>query len=400
MKRALLTLLPVVVLLAGIATAVAFIKTAPKTQKKAAKAEITLVDVVVAERSRRSVDVDGMGTVVAARAVAIKSEVAGRVMWVSPNLVPGGRLKQNDLLFRIDDRDYKLAVEQQSSQVQRARFELAQEQGRVRVADREWKLLGDSAPTTPEGESLARRVPQLKSAQASLSSAESGLSLAKLNVKRTKVRAPFNAFVQSEQVEVGQLVDRQANLGNLVGTDEFWVQVSLPVSDLRWVSQPDGRGRGGSKATVVQTLTGGEVIEREGRVMRLVGDLDPKGRMARLVVAVKNPMDGPEGQLPLLLGAYVQVRIHGKKLDQVVVLPRRAVHAGDEVWVMTEDDTLGLKKANVIVRGPNEVYVKGGVETGDRIVVSRLITPVEGMPLRLPNAEEERTAAAPEGTPQ
>ena len=396
MNKVIRALLPVLVVAAGAAVAMAFIKTAPKTPKAPAKVEATLVEVIEAEQRSESVDVEGQGSVVAARSVVVKAEVAGRVVWLSPNFVPGGRLKANDLLFKIDDRDYALAVEQQSSNLQRARFELAQEKGRVRVAEKEWKLLGESASTTPEGTALALREPQLKSVQAALASAESSLAIAKLNVQRTKVRAPFNAFVKDESLEVGQLVDRQGVLGTIVGTDEFWVEVSLPVSDLRWVQQPDSRGRGGSAATIIQTLPDGTTMTRPGRLVRLAGDLDPKGRMARLIVSVSNPMDTKSGELPLLLGAYVQVGIHGKTIDNVVVLPRRAVHTDDQVWVMGNDDKLEIRTAKIVFRGQEQVYVNGGIEAGERVITSRIATPVAGMALRLPGAAQPESTPTPE----
>ena len=333
MKRIIALLVPpLAVLILGFAVAAFFVLTAPKTGKAPGETEVTLVEVVDAVAVDRTVDVYGQGTVIAARVVVLKSEVTGRVKWVNPNLVPGGQIKKGDMLFRIDDRDYRLGVEQQAANVQRARFELAQERGRGRVAEREWKVMGDSAPSTPDGKALALRLPQLKSAKAALASAESGLAMAKLNVERTRVRAPFDAFVQTEEIEVAQLVDRQTVLGTLVGTEAFWVQVSLPVSDLRWIERPDDQGQGGSEVTLRQKLTSGEDLLRTGRVLRLAGDLDPQGRMARLIVSVENPMDGQQGQPPLLLGAYVQVEVHGKTLQNIVALPRRAVRTNDEVW--------------------------------------------------------------------
>ena len=398
MNKVLRILLPIVVLAAGIALAVVFVKTAPKAPKAEAKVEATLVEAVTVERIDQQVAVTGLGSVVDARKVTLKAEVPGKVVWVSPNLAKGGRVQKADLLFKIDDRDYVLAVQQQTSVLKRARFELAEEKGRGRVAEREWKLLGKSAPTTPEGQALALRKPQLESAMASLASAESGLAMAKLNVERTKVRAPLNAFVQSENVEVGQVVDKAGTLGTLIGTDEFWIEASVPVSELRWVRAPDRRGRGGSEVLVVQKLSDGQRLERQGQVIRLAGDLDPKGRMARLIVSVKNPMDAPEGQLPLLLGAYVEVEILGRTLKDVVALPRRAIHAGDEIWLIDTNDKLEIRTVKVAFRGEDQVYVKDGLTTGDRVVISRITTPVKGMALRVldPVEKDEPQAAAAE----
>jgi len=154
------------------------------------------------------------------------------------------------------------------------------------------------------------------------------------------------------------------------------------VGDLRWIMLPDARGQGGSMATVVQSLSDGETIERPARVLRLAGDLDPKGRMARLIVAVKNPMNRKDGQLPLLLGAYVKVKIHGKKLDDVVIVPRRAMRSEDQIWVMNDKDELEVRSVQVAYRGQDELYLTSGIAPNERIVISRLAAAVQGMPLR------------------
>lgn len=388
-------LIAIVVVGAGVGIAAVLVATAPETKKAPASIEATLVNVIRAEAVDQAVEIAGQGTIVAARSVQLKSEVPGRIVWVSPNLVTGGRVKASELLFKIEDRDYELEVDQRRADVQRAQFELAEEQGRRRVAEKEWKLLGTDAPSTAEGKALALREPQLKAKLAALASAKSGLAMARLKVERTRTVAPFNAFVRREDVDVGQLVERQTDLGALIGTDEFWVEVNVPVADLEWVIKPDAEGEDGAKARVQQALKDGKRIEREGRVIRLAGELDPRGRMARLIVSVKDPMDPPPGQLPLLLGAYVEVMISGATLEQVVVLPRRALRPSDQLWIMNETDQLEIRTAKVAYRGRDRVYVSEGVAPGERVVLSRLATPVAKMPLRTPDgATPEINAAA------
>ena len=83
----------------------------------------------------------------------------------------------------------------------------------------------------------------------------------------------------------------QSDLGTLVGTDAYWVKVSIPVDRLQWVSVP------GSPATIISN--GGTA--RKGRVIKLLGDLEEKGRMARLLVEVRDPLalrPGNEGTKP------------------------------------------------------------------------------------------------------
>ena len=240
------------------------------------------------------------GTVRPARQVVLQPEVSGRVVWQNDALVPGGYLEKNALLVRIDARDFQLSLESSEANVAKARLDYKLERSRKEVAEREWKLFGGDAPTAdddPDGGTLALREPQVKTARVAVQSAESARERAQLNLSRTRVQAPFNALVMEESVDVGQLVSPQSRLATLVGTDQFWVQVSVPVEALPWIDvpAPDKKTKG-SPARVIQDV-GKRRIEREGHVVRLLPDLDPSGTMARLLVAVDDPLalDAPDG---------------------------------------------------------------------------------------------------------
>ncbi|MEZ4369144.1 MAG: HlyD family efflux transporter periplasmic adaptor subunit, partial [Kofleriaceae bacterium] len=216
--------------------------------------------------------------------------------------------------------------------------------------------------------------------------AESGLERAQLAVGKTSLSLPWNALVQQRAVDVGQLVTPGTPLATLVGTDEFWVQVSVPVDRLRWIDIPGvGGATVGSTATVRQ-LTAGAPIVRTGRVVRLMGDLDPAGRMARLLVTVEDPLglaaaSGSAEALPLLIGAYVEVEIVGDELADVIEVPRVALHDGDTVYV-DAGGSLAVRTVEVAWRRRDSVLVSSGLAAGERVVVSPLSGATPGMVLR------------------
>ena len=86
-----------------------------------------------------------------------------------------------------------------------------------------------------EQRALAQREPQLEASRLALKAAQSALKKAQLDLTRTTLRAPFNAMVVSENVDTGQLISPQTSVARLVGTDEYHVQVSVPVASLRTV---------------------------------------------------------------------------------------------------------------------------------------------------------------------
>ena len=115
---------------AGVAIAGFLIATRPQPAKVEREDLGELVRVEEIQSQHQEITITANGTVVPAQQIMLAAEVGGRVTWISPELIPGGRVSQNQQLMRIDARDYKLALEQQFAQVDRARTELEVERGR------------------------------------------------------------------------------------------------------------------------------------------------------------------------------------------------------------------------------------------------------------------------------
>lgn len=378
MKKVILRfLLPAGITAAGLAVAVVLVVAAPSAERSEPSPTVARVEVVEAQPIVAPALIDATGVVSAAREVPITPEVNGKVVALADELIPGGRFTQGQILARIDRRDYELAVDQERSRVRQAELELELEQGRGAIAEREWALLGDGRD--PDEARLALRKPQLDTAERNLEAARSGLERAELNLERTVLRAPFNAMVLSEDVEVGQLVGPTAPIARLVGTDEVWVQVSVPVERLPVLSIPGyGEAEQGSPATVVLDL-GGDEVTRRGEVIQLLGELDPETRTAQVLVSIDDPLRG--GALPLLPGAFVHVTLEGAALSGVIEVPRQAVVDGDAVWIADADDRLARREVAIGWRTDEALYVTDGLSRGDRIVTTPLSLPVEGMAL-------------------
>jgi len=384
MRRLVMLVAIVAVLAAAVYGARWLHKTRPRAKRVVVERKPTLVEVIAVTRGRERVVVVAMGTVIPEKTVVLQPQVTGRIIEQSPALMPGGLLKAGEIIARIDPTDYHLAIEQQKGNVARALFELKVEEGRNVIARREWKLLEPDIPNTDAGRQLALREPHLTNARAALAAARSSLDLAKLNLERTAILAPFNALVTEESIDVGQLVTPQTRLATLVGTDAFRVQAALPVSKLDAIAIPGVNGSKGSKAKVAHEASHGCVTSREGQVVRLLGDLDPAGRMARVLIRFDDPLGVKPGpRLPLLLGAYVRVEIEGKPLNDVYVLPRSALREGNTVWVMDADDRLAIRKVEIAWRQPDTVLIGSGLQPGARVIVSRIPVPIPGMKLRV-----------------
>lgn len=385
MKKTLKVILPVLVTALGIGGLMTLVKTRPEPPRQESSNEGLLVETQALEAGDHEVHVSAQGVVAAAQQVVMSAEVGGRVRWQNDELVPGGRFTKGATILRIDPRDYQLQVEARSADVNRASLELQLERGRQRVAEREWQAFGEETPSA-EGRELALRRPQVETAQTAVRSAQSAVQQAQLNLRKTTLVAPFNAMVVNENVDIGQLVGPTSQLATLVGTDEFWVRVSIPVENLSAIQLPSG-DQPGSEARVWQDV-GSTRVERRGRVIRLLPDVDPVGAMARVLVAIDDPMAITEenaGSLPMLLGSYVTIEIDATPLQNVVAVPRRAVREGDRVFVM-QDDALSIRELGVVWRSEDTIFAREGVGDGEALIISRVATPVEGMLLRTAEA--------------
>jgi RND family efflux transporter MFP subunit len=300
---------------------------------------------------------------------------------------------------RLDARDYQLAVATRRADVQRAQLDVQLEAGRRVVAEREWSAFGQAdAGVEQAGRALALREPQGETARVAVESAQSALDRAALDLTRTSLRAPFNALVVEETVDRGQLVGPQTPLATLVGTDHYWVQVSVPVASLPAIRLPTG-DEPGAHAHVAQRA-GDQRIERDGRVVRLLPDVDPVGSMARLLVEIDDPLglaDGNADPLPILLGSYVDVTIEASPLDGVIEVPRVAVREGNRVFVMNDAGRLELRDVDVVWSQRESILVRGGLRDGERIVTTPIATPIPGMLLRTQPAPDAPARAASAG---
>lgn len=389
---------PAIIVL-SVLIAVIMVKTKPKARRQAPGERVTQVTLSTLQSVSERIVLRAAGTVVPAQQVSLKPRVSGEVVWLSPKFIPGGRFDAGDELLRIDDSDYGFVVETRKAELAQAELAYKLELGQQDIARYEWNLIGDRSTATAMDEELSLRQPHLKSAKAKLESAKAALERAELDLARTRIQAPFNGVVVSRDVDVGEQVSAQAQLGALAGADEYWIEATLPVDQLRWVEVPDPAGAGGASAKVRPAGGVRAAAEWDGRVIEVKPDLESKGRLAQLLVSVRDPLDRAvrlKNEIPLLIGAYVNLEMDGPLLDGLHRLPAAAVHDGRMVWIMA-DGRLEFRPVEILWRDADAVLISGGLTNGERAVVSGIAAPVPGMRLEEEHALTISTGAETAG---
>lgn len=361
------------------------IETKPQPQRRSRGESVALVEVARLEPVSVRVVVEATGTVVPAREVILGSRVSGEVIAISENLIPGGKIAAEDDVLQIEKTDYELAAAGRQADLVQAQYEYQLEMGRQDVARSEWEMLNDRDRLDDLDRALMLREPHLAAAKARVLAAEAALDRAELDLRRTTIKAPFNLIVREKLVDLGTQVSAQTPLARVVGIDEYWVEATLPAGQLSWLTFP-GKDAAGTPARIVMVVGDGAEKVWQGELLRQNPDLEPNGRLARVVVRIPDPLRQNE-KMPLLIGAFVQVFLDGPILENVYKIPRSAVHGGNTIWYRDAEKRLQGKQISWVYADRETVLVADGLG-GLELVLSDLGAPVMGM--RLGTAGEEK----------
>lgn len=384
--RQLRWLLPVGVLLLGVALSTLLFKTAPRPKTVEPVAVLPLVRVATVHPQNLRMNVVAHGTVAPRTESDLVAEVRGRILSVAPSLVAGGFFEAGEELLRLDDREHTIAVTRARAQVElresEALLAAAEASRRRQLADR--------------GAASAANLEQYESrelvAQALLDEARAAFAQANLDLERTVVRAPFAGRVRERPVDVGQFVNPGTKLARVYAID--YSEVRLPVQTEDLVHLDLGLTAGaGAEAALGSPITlraqfGGEELEWPATLVRSEGEIDLRTRTLHLVARVDDPYGRRiERASPLPSGLFVEAEIVGHEIEGVFVIPAAAVRDGNKVYVVDADDRLVIATVDVIRRDRDQVVVGEGLEDGQRIVVSPLRAVSDGMRLRTVAAE-------------
>jgi RND family efflux transporter MFP subunit len=365
----------------GIAFAIMLAKSAKKPESQIPQPKLPAVEVQIAEATRHTYRIQSQGTALPRTSIRLVSEVSGKVVSVAESFDVGQIFAKSDVLLKIDSRDYELALAQARSQVAQAQLRLQMEVKEADVVRREWQLLNQGEPT-----GLQAREPQLASARAALEAALAAEEAAKRNLDRCEIRAPFDGMVARAGVRPGQFAALATPLGELFATDVAEVRLPLIASDLSFIDLP----RPGAKVALGQapkvTLSGWGA-EWVGRVVRSEGTVDPLNRMVYVVAQITDPYGLPNDTVaPLRSGMFVQASIEGRTQEGVVVLPRHALRGKNQVWIVSENK-LTFRTVKVAFADAKQVIVAAGIQQGEQVVVSLLAAVVDGMGVKVREAE-------------
>ena len=374
--------LPIAIIVVGFGLAAALLRTGPSISPQAPVAKSPLVRAVTVQPADFEFEATARGTVMPRSETELIAEVSGRVIELSQSLVTGGFFKEDDVLLRIDPLDYEIAIEQASAQVQRATSELA-------TASKNYERQRNLSKRQSTSESLeADARNRLQMAEAAQREARARLASAERDLERTVVKAPYDGRVRTEQVDLGQFLNRGSRLARLYAIDAAEVRLPIKDDELAFlnISLRDGSAWEKRPSVSLSAEFAGAVHRWTGEIVRTEGELDPKTRMIQLVASVADPYRA--GTTPLPVGLFVDAVITGGVQPNIVRLPRGAMVSPSEVYIVDSSERLVRRTVNVLRSQGDFVYINDGLLRGDRVCLSRLATAMPGMKVRVENTEE------------
>ncbi|MEZ7852677.1 MAG: HlyD family efflux transporter periplasmic adaptor subunit [SAR324 cluster bacterium] len=351
--------LPILVLSLGAGITMALLKNKPSARKKSNFQRGMLVEVLEAELSNPQIEVRTHGRVQAAQKVVLSARIGGEVIWISPNLSEGSFFKKNELLLSIGIRQ-----------------------------------------------------------------------------SQSSLKAPFDGVVQLKNVDLGQYVNPGTQLATLIGSDHAEVVIDLPMSRLEWLPKQlpkDLTANSTEKGSKQSTITNQYQIPAEislagissasawpAVVKRQLLELTPRGMMVQLIAEVRDPFqlkisleqnDKEQSgngavkikkidtfkkeisekeeffKIPMFIGSFVEVKIPGRQLADVIQIPAKALRDRDTVWVVVNKQ-LQIRNVKIAHIDLDNVYISGGVKIGEKIVISPIKGASKGLKVRIAGDKE------------
>lgn len=376
MKR---VLLPVLIVIGGFVLAGLIIVTGPTLEQQAPPDNAPIVRTWIAQPETVQLTIKAHGTVVPRTESDLVPEVAGRITRVSPSLVSGGFFKRGEVLLEVDAVDYELAVDQASAALAAARSELASAE---RAHTRQIDLVKRNLTSETQADDALNRY---RAAQARIQDVTAQLRRARRDLERTKLIAPYDGRVRSETVDVGQYVNRGAAVAKLYATDVAEVKLPIPDDELAFLNVPlDGLSDTPDQQPQVrlQATFAGKFHTWHGRIVRTEGEIDAQTRMINVIAQVENPYGATSNRPAFAVGLFVEGEIVGDMIEGVFVVPRSAIQANSQIYVIDGQGLLQFRDITILRAVGEEVYISDGIKPGDKVSLSTVGNAIQGMRVR------------------
>ncbi len=389
MKRKYKRMLSIAGLLVGAVVVAAALSTLkPEPPKKEIETLDLLVDVLKLEVSSENFEISSQGTVRPRTQTVVSAEISGTIVSISPKFVAGGVFQSGEVLMRIDPTNYTVAVDRAEAFVLQRQIEFDGAQ-KLRIQG-------------------YRAEAELASAAAALAAAQAELVNAQRNLERTYIRLPYEGMVLSKDADLGQFVNPGTKIGVTFATNYAEIRLPLTDQDLAFIDIPDTAEitqSGGANGPLVKisAIRKGRYTEWDAQIVRSEGVVDEKSRVTYSVARIVDPYQLHDDGVPLPIGTFVKASIAASNVVDVIRVPRAAVRGSDQLLFVDDENKIQIRSVEILRTDAQFAYLSGGAEAGERIAITAIEAPTNGMSVRTEESlardaasEDEQIAARAE----
>ena len=366
-------LLPLVILVGAVVLGLLMVALREEVPRQAKVQPRPMVDVVTVSRGPVQLSIESQGTVQPKRRIELISEVTGRIIEVSEQLVNGGLVREGEVLLRVDPIDYQLAVAEAKAALADASLKLKEEQA-------EFKRGTAYKASNKQASTQSLRQPKLLQVQAQYDAAGEQLRQAERDLDNTEVKVPFDAIIDNKNIDLGQYVSTGAVLMSLLGTGTAEIRLPMTAHDIGFVA-PAVLDSGVWPAVELRARLGKLDLSWQGKLVRSERRVDELTRVYYLVAEVDDPYGLDTDKTPLTVGLFVDATLAGVVVEEASELPRSALHL-DRFIYLVKEGLLVKREVEVLRRDARSIVIGEGLEAGERVILTRLDLMVDGMPVQ------------------
>ncbi|HDS3777821.1 efflux RND transporter periplasmic adaptor subunit [Enterobacter roggenkampii] len=330
------------------------------------------------------------GRIEAVESVQLRPRVSGYIDKV--NYTDGQEVKKGEVLFTIDDRTYRAALEQAQANLARTKTQASLAQSEANRTD---KLINTHLVSREEWEQRRSAAVQ---AQADIRAAQAAVDAAQLNLDFTKVTAPIDGRASRALITSGNLVtagDTASVLTTLVSQKTVYVYFDVDESTYLHYQNLARSGQGASSnhtALPVEIgLTGEEGYPHQGKVDFLDNQLTPSTGTIRMRALLDN------SQRQFTPGLFARVRLPGSAEFKATLIDDKAVLTDQDRKYVYIVDKEGKAQRRDITPGrlaDGLRIVRQGLNPGDKVIVEGLQKVfMSGMPVNAKTVAMTASAA-------
>jgi multidrug efflux system membrane fusion protein len=303
------------------------------------------------------------GRVASINSVEVRARVTGYVDKVA--YLEGDSVKQGDLLFIIDPRPYRDALESAKASLERERA--AAEFAGIQ-SKRAQALNASNAISLEE---YQNRDSDLSQSAARVHEAEAAVATAELNLSFTEVRSPVDGRTGRAQLTRGNLAQAdQTVLTTVVSQDPLYVYFDCDEQSYLRSQERAHRGNGVSSANPVHVALADETgFPHSGRIDFLDNEVNPSTGTIRARVILPNP------EHHLTPGLYARVQLESTSTVQALLVDDKAILTDQNQQYVYVVGPGNLAQRKAVVTGGMAVglrLIRSGLAPGDRVIVSGL----------------------------